>query len=162
VDPSAAVGDFDEALRLNPRSLPALQNRAAALSGVAGGDEEALSTLTRAAALYPDLAEIHSGRARMLAALGRRDQAIEASDAALSLSHSPHILYQVGCAYAINCGTHPEDRDQALRLVSRALRNGFGHRELPVDEDLKPLRDDPRFVRLLKAAREKSVATEGR
>ncbi len=159
-DPNAALGDFDAALRLNPRSLAALQNKAAILSSLPGRDEDALDALTSATTLFPDLADLHSGRARMLAVLRRRDQAIEAAEKALALSHSPHILYQVGCAYALTSTTHREDRDPALRLLSQALRNGFGHREIAHDDDLTPIRDDPRFQRLLESARETTAVTK--
>src|SRR5260370_1160796 len=48
----------------------------------------------------------------------------------------------------------PEDRLQALHLLSQALRQGFGLDLVDQDPELDPLRNDPEFRRVVKAARD--------
>ena len=63
-------------------------------------------------------------------------------------------LYQVAGIYALNSRQKPEDRLQALHLLSQALRQGFGLDLVDQDTDLDPIRNDPEFRRVVKAARD--------
>jgi hypothetical protein len=42
------------------------------------------------------------------------------------------------------------DKDRALELLDQAVQQGFGYRAwLEKDSDLDPVRDDPRFAKIL-------------
>ena len=56
-------------------------------------------------------------------------------------------------AVARDRGEHRDDRHEAFRLLSSALRKGYGFELLAQDRDLDPIRDDPEFHRLVEAAR---------
>jgi hypothetical protein len=53
--------------------------------------------------------------------------------------------------YSLTSKKAPEDAGLAVRLLARALKGGFGHELLPIDPDLAPLRNDPKFQSLSKA-----------
>ena len=151
-EPDRALADFARALAINPRSLPALQNRAHVLARL-GRTEEAICDLDRAVALYPDYVPARSGRGVLLAILGRRDEAIRDAKEATRRDTSPPILYQAAGIYATTSKQAPDDRMEAFRLLSTALRGGFGFGELEADRELDPIRDRPEFRELLAAAK---------
>jgi hypothetical protein len=70
-------------------------------------------------------------------------------------------LYQVAGIYALNSRKHPADRVEALHLLSKALRAGFGLDLVDKDTDLDPIRENPEFRRVVKAAREVHAAGGG-
>jgi tetratricopeptide (TPR) repeat protein len=152
-DPKAALGDFERALQLNPRSNPGLQNKAHVLAERLGRPEEALAVLDRAVALYPEAAPLRSGRGVVRARLGRREAALKDAEDALARDASPARLYQVACIYALTSQQQADDRFQAFRLLTAALRKGYGLDLLESDSDLGPLRKQPEFGRLAEAAR---------
>ncbi len=152
-EPDAALADLDRALALNPRSLSALQNKAYLLSERLGRAEEAIRALDRAVELYPDYVPSRSGRGVLLAILGRRDAALADARESVWRDTGPHILYQVAGIYAMTSKLVPEDRTESYRLLSTALRNGFGFDEMADDRELDPIRQQPEFRRLLDAAR---------
>jgi tetratricopeptide (TPR) repeat protein len=152
-DPKAALADFDQALRLNPRSAAGLQNKAHVLAEKMGRTQDALSVLNKAVDLYPDSAPMRGGRGVLLARLGRRKQAVRDAEETLLRDTSPPLLYQVGCIYALTSGSAPEDRLRAFQLLSGALRKGYGFDLLETDPDLNPIRNCPEFRRLVEAAR---------
>ena len=151
-EPEAALADFARALEINPRSLPALQNRAHVLAGL-GRTAESVELLDRAIALYPDYVPARSGRGVLLSILGRRDAAIRDAKEATWRDTSPPILYQAAGIYAMTSKQAPDDRIEAFRLLSTALRGGFGFAELEGDRELDPIRDQPEFRELLAAAK---------
>jgi serine/threonine protein kinase/tetratricopeptide (TPR) repeat protein len=151
-DPHGALADFEEALRLNPRSLAALQNKARVL-GESGRTEEALQALDTAVALYPDFVPARMARAVLLARLGRREAAHRDAREALRRDAGPPTLYRAAVAYALTSREAPEDRSEALRLLASALRQGFGLDLLDADRDLDPIRGDAEFRDLAAAAR---------
>ena len=72
-EPLAALADFDAALKLNPRSFPALQNRAFVLAEKLNRPDEAVSALGKALDLYPDSLPARAGPLRAVRpARGRR------------------------------------------------------------------------------------------
>jgi tetratricopeptide (TPR) repeat protein len=152
-DPEGALADFEQALRANPRSGAALQNKAHVLAERLGRTEEALAALDRAVALYPDAALYRSSRGVLAARLGRRAQAHADAEDALLRDAGPPRLYQAGCIYALTSRQEPEDRTRALHLLSSALRKGYGLDLVDTDHDLDPLRDLPEFRRLIAAVR---------
>jgi serine/threonine protein kinase/Tfp pilus assembly protein PilF len=147
-----ALADFDQALRLAPRSLPALQNKAHVLSRL-GRNVQAVEVLTDLIELYPTYVDAHSGRGVLHARLNNRPAALKDAAEALRLSDQPPTQYQVAGIYAMTSRTHAEDRHEAFRLLSLSLRAGFGFNYLNIDRELDPIRDDPKFKQVVDAAR---------
>ncbi len=150
-DLPGALADFAKAAELNPRSLAALQNQAHVLSKL-GRNEQAIRLLDQAIEFYPDYVPARAGRGVLRARLQQRQAAHEDADAALARDFGPATQYQVAGIYALTSRTDPDDRAHALRLLSSALRKGFGFELLEQDEDLDPIRDRPEFRQLVDAA----------
>src|SRR5262249_17279911 len=147
-DPGGALGDFDHALALNPRSQAALQNKAHVLAERLNRTEEAVALLNELLALYPDLGAARCGRGVLLARLGHGDEARRDAEEALLHDSSPARLFQAACVYAQTSRSVADDRPRAFQLLATALRKGFGLDLLDKDHDLDPLRDQPEFRRL--------------
>jgi tetratricopeptide (TPR) repeat protein len=152
-DPHGALDDFEGALRLNPRSLAALENRAHVLAEPLGQTKEAIAVLDQVVALYPDQTQAVAGRGVLRARLGHGYAARADARDALRLDGRPATLYQVAGIYALTSQQNPEDRNEAFRLLGAALRQGYGFDLVDSDPDLAPLRKLPEFRRLVEAAR---------
>jgi serine/threonine protein kinase/tetratricopeptide (TPR) repeat protein len=152
-DPQAALANFEEALRINPRSPLALQNKAYVLGDKLGRNKEALDVMNKAVELDPESGQAYGGRGVLLARLGDREAAIRDAEKAIARDSSPLRLYQIACIYALTSSKQPEDRQPAMQHLSTAVRRGFGFPLLETDPDLAPLRDQPEFRRLVDAAR---------
>jgi len=152
-NPKQALHDFDKALELNPRSLSALQNKAHVLGKYFKRTEEAVKTLDEALRHYPDDAALRAGRGVYLARLGKREAALKDAEQAVLLDTSPSNLYQIAGIYALTSKQEPDDRQEALRHLSHALKNGFGFDYLDVDRDLDPIRELPTFRRIIAGKR---------
>jgi tetratricopeptide (TPR) repeat protein len=153
-DPRAALADFDRALTVNPRSLPALESKAHVLAEKLDRTAEALQVLDRAVDFHPEAPPIRAARAVLLARLGKVQNARREAQEALIVDSSPQILYQVAGAYALLSRQSLEDHQKALALLTSSLRQGYGYNLLETDRDLDALRDDPHFRKLLQASRE--------
>jgi serine/threonine protein kinase/Tfp pilus assembly protein PilF len=151
-DVPGALADFEQALRINPRSFEGLQNKAAAQDRL-GKDPESLQVMEQAVQLYPDSALTRGGRGVLLARIHQRDRAVADARAALLLDLSPATLYQVACIYSLTSKENPEDRREALHLLASALRGGFGLEIVDTDTDFDPLRTLPAFKEAVAAAR---------
>jgi tetratricopeptide (TPR) repeat protein len=152
-NPQAALADFEQALRRNPRSAAGLQNKSHVLAEKLGRHREALDVLVHAVTLYPDSVPARSGRGVLYARLGQRDAALRDAEETLRRDTSPPRLYQVACIYALTSAEQSEDRLHAFRLLSAALRQGYGFDILETDHDLDAIRNLPEFRRLVDAAR---------
>jgi serine/threonine protein kinase/predicted Zn-dependent protease len=152
-DPAGALADFDAALKLDPRYLPAWQNKAYVNDEKLHRLDKSIEALDAALRGQPDAVDALGGRGVLLARLGRRDAALRDAAACLRASDLPGVLYQVAGVYAQTSRTHPDDRKEAFRLLSAALRQGFGLDLLETDHDLDPVRGLPEFKRLVDAAR---------
>jgi eukaryotic-like serine/threonine-protein kinase len=152
-DPQAALADFDEALRINPASADALQNKAHVLAEKLGRNQESLQVLNKSLELYPDSVKARGGRGVLHARLGQREPALRDAEETLRRDASPPRLYQVACIYALTSKEQPEDRFRAFQLLSSALTKGYGFNLLETDTDLNPIRSAPEFRRLVEAAR---------
>ncbi|RUL82322.1 tetratricopeptide repeat protein [Tautonia sociabilis] len=160
-DPQEALEDFREALRQDPRYLPALQNIAHTLAILPGRTSEAIAALDRLLELYPDSVPALGRRGILLARLGRRAEAIRDAEEALRLDPSPATRYQVAGIFARNSEASPNDLPEALRLLESALRAGVGWERIDNDQDLDPIRDHPAFLELVRAARAFDKAPAG-
>jgi tetratricopeptide (TPR) repeat protein len=148
-DPTGALSDVEEALRVNPFSADALQMKAHLLAEDLNRPAEAIAALDRAVELYPDYVPARAGRGVLRARAGDRAGAIRDAEDALTRDSRPPNLYQVGCIYAQTAAEAPADRFKALELLSAALRGGFGREYLGSDPDLNPIRPSSEFRKLL-------------
>jgi tetratricopeptide (TPR) repeat protein len=152
-DPKGALADFDRALEVNPHYLPALEDRAAVLSERLGRTNDAIEALARAIRLAPERGQPRAGRGVLLARLGRRDEALREVKEAERVDPRPEVLYQAAGVYALTSRQNAADRREAFRLLATALRRGYGFDLLEIDPDLRPIREQPEYRRLLEAAR---------
>jgi len=81
----AACAHFEQALKLDPASAPAMSNLGMALAAL-NRDQEALSILDKAVALMPGSLEAISNRGNVLMKLNRPVEALAAFDAAVALA----------------------------------------------------------------------------
>src|SRR5262249_24802893 len=148
-DLDGALGDFAQAVKSNPRSLPGWQNRAHVLAERQGKTREAVEALTRVLELHPEQVPALISRGVLLARLGKKDEGQRDLKEALKRDGSgPATLYQAANVHALL-----GEKEQALRLLAKALRGGFGHDVLEKDPDFAALRNDERFRALVRAAR---------
>jgi serine/threonine protein kinase/Flp pilus assembly protein TadD len=159
--PHEALADYEQALKLNPRSLAAREAKAHMLSKL-GRTEDAVRVLDTALALFPEHAPARAARGTLLAHLGRRDDALRDATVARQLDQSPTLTYQLAGIYALSARQHDADRTQALALLTEALRRGYGHDLLDTDRDLDALRNDAPFLALRDAMRSLYPQTRAR
>jgi TolB-like protein len=148
-----AVDHFAEASRLRPEDYQSLLLMSSPLRGL-GRTEEAKTAMERGLAqadrhleLNPDDSRAHYLGAQALIQTGQRDKALQWARKALSGNDSDSmVLYNVACVYSLG-----ELVDEAIACLEKAVENGFGHKEwLAHDSDLDSIRNDPRFLALLK------------
>jgi tetratricopeptide (TPR) repeat protein len=152
-EPEGALADFEEALKINPASRDALQDKAHVLAERLGRTREAVATLDRAVELYPEDVQVRAGRGVLLARQGQRDAALRDAAEVLRRDDRPFTLYQVAGIYAQTSRQQAGDRSEALRLLAQALHGRTGLDLLDGDPDLDPVRSLPEFERIVKAAR---------
>ncbi len=152
-DPAAALTDFDEALKLNPRYFPALQNKAFVLSEKMNKPADAIAVLGTALDLVPDAQLARAGRAVLLARKGDRAAAHKDAEHCLAQGPGADVVYQLAGVYAVTSKARPEDARTAFRLLADALRQGYGFDLLASDTDLDPIRNTSEFKAMLEAAR---------
>ena len=152
-DPEGALADFDAALKLNPLSRDAAQNKAHILAEKLGRTEEAVAVLDRLIERYPNYVPARAGRGVLLARLEKRSAALDDAEESLRQDTSARNIYQVACIYALTSRQQSGDSLEAFRLLSGALKDGFGADLLETDTDLAPLRHLPEFDRLVAMAR---------
>lgn len=146
-DPKQALADFEEALKLDPRSRPALQDKASVLSERFGRAAEAVAALDRAVALYPDFVPARVGRGVLL---GRREAAHRDAEESRKRDPSADTTYRVACIYALTAKDRPGDRVLALRTLAAALGQRAAWLDAArTDADLDTLRGHAGFRDLL-------------
>jgi serine/threonine protein kinase/Tfp pilus assembly protein PilF len=152
-DPKGALADIEEALKLNPRSLGGLQNKAHLL-GRLGRNQEGIQVLDKAVELYPDYVPSRAGRGVYHARLSHRDLAHQDAEESLRRDKSPKNVYQLAGIYALTSRTHPEDQKEAIRLLSMAFAKDAGLLSLlENDKDLDPIRQSKEFTALVDKTR---------
>ncbi|HEX8203605.1 MAG TPA: tetratricopeptide repeat protein, partial [Isosphaeraceae bacterium] len=151
-DPRGALADFEEALALNPRSRPALQDKAAVLAEHLGRPEEAIRVLDRAVALDPDYVPARVGRGVLLARLGRRTEAHRDAEESRRRDASAGTTYRAACIYALTSTAEPSDGPLAVRLLESALTQDASWADVArTDPDLGALRARAEFGDLLRS-----------
>jgi eukaryotic-like serine/threonine-protein kinase len=152
-DPRGALADYERALKLNPRYLSALQNKANVLAEDLGRTEEAIAALDQILAHDPDYVPARAGRGVYLARIGRREAAHADARETLQRDTKPLTVYQVAGIYALTSRRHSEDRQEAFRLLGSALSQGVGLDLIDSDHDLDAIRDQAEFRKLVDAQR---------
>ena len=153
-DPNAALYDLDQALKLDPQSESALQNRANILDGKLNKPAEAIVALDELLKYHPESADALAGRGVLLARRGERDSALRDARAALAADRKPLTVYQVAGIYAQTSRKEPDDFGVARRLLAEAFRRDASLLNLVAsDPDLEFVRGNESFRQLLAAAR---------
>jgi tetratricopeptide (TPR) repeat protein len=152
-DPRAALSDVEQALRLNPRSLNGLQDKASIQAENLGRTDEAVHVLGQSIDCYPEYVPARSSRGVLLARLGKRGPALEDTRETLIRDTSPPVLYHLAGIYALTSKESPEDCREAYRLLASAFNAGYGLGLVDEDQDLDPIRGYGEFQRLLNSAR---------
>jgi eukaryotic-like serine/threonine-protein kinase len=111
--------------------------------------EEAIGVLDRILELYPEYVKGRAGRGVMYARAKNWVAAQADAEEALRRDKSPANVYQVAGIYARLTCHDASHKAEAIRLLSAALRGGFGYEYIEMDKDLDPIRDTPEFKRLL-------------
>ncbi len=153
-EPAAALSDLDQALKLNPHSFLALQNKAHVLGERLDRQQDAVAVLNQEVELYPGFVRARVGRGVHLARLGRRDEALADARESLARSKLGETYYQASNIYALTSRKNPDDARQSFPLLAAALRRGFGLEFVDSDPDFEPVRKNAEFQRVVKAARE--------
>jgi serine/threonine protein kinase/Flp pilus assembly protein TadD len=154
-EPRAALADFDAALKLDPSLRDALLNRAIVLADHLHQEREAIDSLDRLLAYYPDHVEARASRGVYLARIGRVAEARRDARDALAAEQTAYRKYQIAGLHAQIVRHEPNGpaRSDALRFLALALRSGFDDMKLlQQDTDLDPIRSDPEFQRLTRLA----------
>jgi tetratricopeptide (TPR) repeat protein len=149
----AALADFDQALKLDPKSLPALQNKVFVLADHLNRQEEANRVLDRLLELYPRLVAAIGGQAVVLARLKQRDRAHERIGEALALAPaSDEVRWQAACVFAQTSRQVPADAETAFVYLRQAVNARFNLKAIETDTDLAPLRKKPGYRPIARAA----------
>lgn len=156
-----ALEHFRTAAKLAPEEYTPLGMLASALQRLGRNEEcleiarQALPVAERYLEMHPDDDVAVSRAATFAAWLGNEERAIELAEHAMRLRPGGiATLYNGACVYT-NLGRH----DRAIELLDEMVGGGRGNLAwLEQDEDLAPLRDDPRFVEILNRLRNVSVA----
>lgn len=151
-DPTQALGDFEEMLKLDPTAYFGLYNKAVAL-GKLGRLEEAVASVGRALELYPEAIKARVARGIWLARLGKRDLALADAAECLKRDPQPATRYQVAAMYALTSKKNPADVLSAVANLAAALRRDYGLDLADTDKDLDPIRKTNEFQRVLESAR---------
>jgi eukaryotic-like serine/threonine-protein kinase len=152
-NPEGALADVEEALKLNPFSMFALQTKSHILSERLNRPNDSIAVLDLAVKFHPDHAPLRAGRGVLLARAGNRKAALQDARDALRRDTRAPNLYQVGCIYALTSAKNPEDRPEAVKLLWEALKTGFGMDWVDGDTDLDPLRTDRTFREMVAEAK---------
>jgi eukaryotic-like serine/threonine-protein kinase len=147
-----AAGMFEKAVALRP-NVPRLSgNLGDAYRWIPGREADAAAAYDRAISLMrgelelnPKSAESLGWLAEWMARRGDTRGAVQHVRRALKLA--PDDVN--GMARAVNVFWLAGDRAEALRWIDAAVRAGYGLAEFERDPDLKPLRDDVAYARLL-------------
>ena len=147
-DPKGALADYDEALKINPRSRAALMGKAEVLADRLNRPKDANRVLQELLRHYPNHVPALSGQAVVLARLHKRAEAHQRIDEALALNPTGEVYYHAACTYALTGPQAPDDAEKALAYLRRALDASFGRTFFEDDADLASLRDMASFRRL--------------
>jgi tetratricopeptide (TPR) repeat protein len=151
-DLPGALSDLDAALVINSRSLTGLVNKANVLARLRR-PTDAVRVLDQLLDLYPEYTTAWADRGVMNARLKQWDAAKADAQEALKRDESPRNLFQVAAIHALLTQHDPAHKAEAIRLLTAALKGGFGYEHIERDQDLAPIRDTAEFRRLVEGVR---------
>jgi adenylate cyclase len=145
---------FSEAWRLNPDDYQAPGFLAMAYSQLGRHAEQAqanarfLESIEKYIDLHPDDGRALAFGSYALAEAGQVERARDWAARALEAGKDePAIIYNIGCLHCLL-----KEYEQAIDYLERSVQHGYGHRRwLENDADLAPLRENPRFRKLLES-----------
>jgi serine/threonine protein kinase/Tfp pilus assembly protein PilF len=155
--PKDAIEDYQAALKINPRSISALQNMVAVLADRLEKPDlqAALATATHSCELYSEYAPFRANRAIILARLNRREEAHQEIEKAQRLSDDVEITFRAACVFALTSSIEKDDRKRSLELLRKAIRNQYRDlKGLEQEKDLESLRNLEEFRKIAQAAKD--------
>jgi serine/threonine protein kinase len=147
-DVKGALADLEEAEKLDPRSIHALQNQAHLYGEVLKQPEKALAALDRLLKHHPQYLPAVANRGLYLARLGQVENAVNQAQAALALSQDAYTQFRAACIYARASAMQANFKKDALTHLAKALMNGYGYDLLVNNPDLESLKGDLFFNQL--------------
>ena len=151
-DPSGAASDFRTAIEQDPSMPQGYQNLANVLSESLNKPDEAVEILNLAIERFPWYGPARSGRAVLLARLGKSGAARKDAEEALRLEPTAITHYQAGCVYLLTAAG-ADDRTRGIGCLQKALRlEPAWALQMKDDPDLNSVRRLPAFLRLTEAA----------
>ena len=148
-NPDIALDYIDAALRKEPDNRPALSAKVYVLYELLDEKVAALEILDRLLEQDPDHTSSRRIRAVLLAEMGHREEALADARRLLRHDDSAKARLLVAMVYAQTSLVHPGDRDTAIGMLAELAKGGSHGDFLRTDGRLDPIRDDPRFRRLL-------------
>lgn len=153
-NPQEALADIDQALKLNPASILALQNKAYILSDFLKNNDAAIATLDTLISFHPRFILALTGRGVLHARAGHIDLALKDAADALLFDKSSTTAYQVACIHAQLFSKRPESLDPAIDLLRDAFKaDRQWLTTAETDPDLNPIRNEPSFKKLMEGSR---------
>jgi tetratricopeptide (TPR) repeat protein len=152
-NPQLALEDLDQALKLNPASILALNNKAAIEAGYFQKPDMAIKTLDRLIEQHPRFVSAYTGRGVLHARAGHTELALRDADNALLFDKSSTTAYQVACIHALLFPKRQESLDMAIDLLRDAIK--ADHQWLSTaenDTDLNNIRNEPSFKKLIQGS----------
>jgi serine/threonine protein kinase/Tfp pilus assembly protein PilF len=155
--PAKAAEAFQTALLRNPRHPRALYGLGMLHASRKRDSEAAATCFTLAAEADPNFVEARCARANVLAHQGDWERARHEVDQCVKERASGATLYAAACVYSVAAGKCPRAQAGALQrraveFLQEAVSRGYGQDRLEEDEDLAPIRADPRFTALSRKA----------
>jgi eukaryotic-like serine/threonine-protein kinase len=152
-DAKGALADFEEAEKLDSRSIPALQNQAYLHGEVFKKPDLAVKVLDRLLVHHPEYMPAICAKGVYLARMGLTDEAINHAKQALGLNNNPYVQYRAACIYALASTQNKKYTKEAMGLLAKALLHGHGYEHIATDRDLDPLRGNMTFRQLEELAK---------
>ena len=148
-DRTGAACDFSRALEIDPKNPRGYLGQAYLVRNQDLG--VALSLVDKALVIDPDFGDALQLRALIRARLN--DPGAESDVERIIRVPTPQRLYNAACALSLLTRTRSDGSlcSRALDYLERALETGLAADYLARDPDLDPLRDSPRFTRLLES-----------
>ena len=150
-DPQQAIRDYEQALKLDPDSLDALNNLAHVYSERLGDNRKAIEIMNRVVALDSRNPKRYCDRGVLFAREGDRTAAMRDARTALSMRRDAEVLYRVAGIYAQTSRQRASDSVQALNCLAAAIAQNprWVASRIEDDPDLEPIRQNQRFAEIV-------------